>query len=97
MENIVKTDRHTIRHILTIVYNITDDDIIKRTSQVISKKKMIPILQYDLNDNFIREWESAQTASQALSIDFSSIRKCATGKRKTAGGYKWKNKENNDD
>ena len=51
------------------------------------------ILQYDLNNNFIKEYPSLTTASKYLNIDCSTITKCAKNKRKTAGGYIWKYKE----
>jgi hypothetical protein len=46
-----------------------------------------PIIQYDLNDNFLRQWESITKAQKDLKIfHISSVCK---GTRKTAGGYKW--------
>lgn len=52
----------------------------------------IPVLQYDLNDNFIREWPSSSDAMKKLKIDSSGIIKCCRNKLKKAGGYKWKYK-----
>lgn len=52
----------------------------------------IPVLQYDLNDNFIREWSSSSDAMKKLKIDSSGIIKCCRNKLKKAGGYKWKYK-----
>lgn len=48
------------------------------------------VAQYDLYDNLIKVWECVQYASNELEIDNSSICKCAKGKIKTAGGFKWK-------
>ena len=56
-----------------------------------SKSK--PILQYDLNGNFIKEWFGIKNASENLLIDKSNIGECCRNKRKTAGGYIWKFKE----
>ena len=47
-------------------------------------------LQYDMNGNLIRKWNSKIDASKALNIDAGSISKCCTGERKQAGGYKWR-------
>ncbi len=47
------------------------------------------ISQYDLNDNFIKEWNSIKEASQFLSIYASAITQVAKGNRKTSGKYKW--------
>ena len=55
----------------------------------ISKK----ILQYDLQDNFIREWESTREIERILKIYNSNISACCRDKRKTAGGYIWKYKD----
>lgn len=48
------------------------------------------IVQYDKEDNFIRQWEYASLAAKEYNIDLSHIIKCYRGKLKTAGGYKWK-------
>jgi len=52
-----------------------------------------PILQYDLQDNFIKEWASATDASKALKINSGHISTCCRGQRKTIGGFKWKLKK----
>ena len=56
------------------------------------------INQYDLNDNFIMQYDSAADAAKALgkSQGSSSITKACRGKLKTAYGYKWKYVENID-
>lgn len=51
-----------------------------------------PVLQYDLNDNFIKEWESCVDAGKALGLRGNSIQRCARGERKSAFGFKWKYK-----
>jgi hypothetical protein len=52
-----------------------------------AKKK--PVLQYDLEGNFIKEWESVTETSKA---GFSYVIGVLCGKQKTASGYKWKYK-----
>ena len=47
-----------------------------------------PVLQYDINGNFIQEWESLSEAEKALHI--VQIGKVCNGQRKTAGGFIWK-------
>lgn len=47
------------------------------------------IYQYDLNDNFIRVYDSCNLAQKETNICNINIRKCCNKKRKTAGGYKW--------
>ena len=53
------------------------------------------ILQYDLNDNFIQEWENYDAITNKLGFKRESICSCCTGKKKTAYGFKWKHKEDN--
>ncbi len=60
-----------------------------------SKKKMseshkIKINQYDLNNNFIRTFDSISDAEKETNNDRSSIGKCCNNKHKTAGGFIWK-------
>lgn len=47
------------------------------------------VLQYDLEDNFIKEWTSISEASRSVKGDVAAV---LAGKQKTAGGYKWKYK-----
>jgi len=53
----------------------------------ISKSK--PVLQYDLQGNFIKEWPSVTKANHHIKGD---IYACCTGKQLTAGMFKWKYK-----
>ena len=53
------------------------------------------ILQYSLDKNFLKEWESIAVISRELQIDPSDIGKCCKEKRKTAGGFIWKYKNIN--
>jgi hypothetical protein len=53
-----------------------------------------PVLQYDLEGNFIKEWESATTAALFLNKQNGNIVECLKGKKKKAYGYIWKYKEN---
>ena len=52
------------------------------------------VLQYDLNGNFINEYESATEASRVLNLTRSSITFCASGRYHTCGGFIWKYKHN---
>lgn len=67
-------------------YNINYGNCITKSS--IGHKK--PILQYDLNGNFIREWHSATDAAKELK---GNICECLRGRHKTACNYIWKYKE----
>ena len=50
-------------------------------------RKGIPIVQFDLQDNFIKKWQSAKVIKKQLGISIDSV---LSGRSKTAGGYKWK-------
>ncbi len=52
-----------------------------------------PIIQYNLDGEFIREWESATDAASFYNINKVNITKCCLGKNKTSNGYIWKYKE----
>lgn len=50
-----------------------------------------PILQFDLQGNFIQEWSSIRQAGfNLVGNQGEPIRKCLKGLQKTAYGYKWK-------
>lgn len=53
-----------------------------------------PIIQYDLENNIIREWHCSKCASKELNISCSTIKGCLNNhkNRKTAGGFIWKYK-----
>lgn len=61
----------------------------KETKRKISK----PIIQLDMDGNFIKEWISATEAAKFLGKDKSNICICCKGRTKYAYGYKWKYKE----
>ena len=52
------------------------------------------IEQYSLNNELIKIWKNAAVAGRELNIVNGSINSCANNKRKTAGGFKWKYKNN---
>jgi hypothetical protein len=55
-----------------------------------TKVRCIPIIQYDLEGNFIREWESAKQASRELKINRTDIGCCCNRKKNKALGYIWR-------
>lgn len=58
-----------------------------------NKKYSKPIIQYNLNKNIIKEYDSATIASKITSINRNCIIACCRGKQKTAGNFLWKYKE----
>ena len=91
------TQSYNIKH--AIENNLTNKELLfksgkknimygKHGANNINSKK---VLQYDLKNNFIKEWENIKEAQKTLNI--SHISDVCLGKRKTAGGYIWKHKE----
>ena len=60
----------------------------KRVAEKLSQK----VIQLDLNDNILNVFKSMRQAERETGIDATSISACCNGKRKSAGGYKWRRK-----
>ena len=54
------------------------------------------VVQLTVSNEFVKIWKSINDIKKELGIDCSSIIRCCKGKNKTAGGYKWKYKEEGD-
>lgn len=57
-----------------------------------NNKRSIITIQYDLKENFIKEWENSLIASKELNINYQSINHCCLNKSKSSGGFIWKYK-----
>ena len=53
-------------------------------------KNVKQIEQYDLDDNFIKIFDSTSVAAKELGVSKDMIYKCLCGKCKTAHGFIWK-------
>lgn len=75
--------------------NCKKKTIEERKKRVISRKRERPVLQYDLNGNFIREWESICEAGRFYGLCYgaSSIKVACDNPNRTCKGFKWKYKE----
>ncbi len=62
----------------------------KQHKENIGKSLKHPISQYDLQGNFIRNWDSIREAANELGFLESQIGRCVNGKRKTAYKFIWK-------
>lgn len=58
--------------------------------------KLKPILQYDLNNNFIKEWGSTTELVKEKKYSNGYISDCLNGKHSKAYGYIWKFKNKNE-
>jgi hypothetical protein len=52
----------------------------------------IPICQLDMNENLIKNWDSASQAARTLNFEQTSISRCINGKYKSSYGFIWKRK-----
>lgn len=67
-------------------------DYTKFLNKVHEKNKK-PVLQFDLDGNFIREFDSASSAAKSLGCDNGgNITNCCKGRCKSTLGFKWKYK-----
>lgn len=77
----------------SVLYNNTYNNAhIKRGEKRKGKPlyhKRVPIIQCTLDGVFIRDWDSATTASKELNISQGHITHCCKGVRNQCGGYKW--------
>lgn len=65
---------------------------VDRLPPISYKTNAIPVIQFDKDWNYIKEWKSATEIENILNIDKSSIVRCCKSKQETAGGYRWKYK-----
>ena len=63
-----------------------------RSNKMLGKKNPFSraVAQYNLDGDFIAEYESCGDASRQTGVSVDSIQMCASGKHKTGMGYKWK-------
>ena len=72
----------------TVRENIIHGTRTKRAAEKHFKK----VIQLDLNDNILNEFESMVQAEQETGVSANNISHCCNGKRKSSGGYKWRKK-----
>lgn len=85
-------DRHTVSRTLQRL-GITQEQLEYSRKIHSGDKKNSPIMQYDKNGIFIREWFSISEAARQLNIHAGNICKVLKNERKTTGGFIFKYKE----
>lgn len=54
--------------------------------------RSVKVLQFDLDDNFIKEWSCLMDIKRELNYHIGNISSCLKGKLKSYKKYKWKYK-----
>lgn len=79
------------RRISTIKKIIQDSEWIDKVRKETRKTLNKPVFQLDKSTgNIVHEWDCIIDACRQTGIDHSCISKCCQGKRKSAGGYRWR-------
>jgi len=61
----------------------------KTDYDAIFQKIKKPILQYNLDGSFVKEWPSAKDVKKSLNINNTTVNLCCNNKMKSAGGFMW--------
>lgn len=59
------------------------------------KTVALKILQKDMENNIVKEWDSITEACNYYNVSHQSIQSCCAGKQKTCKGFKWEYKDGN--
>ena len=62
------------------------------TKDKIAKANSRPILQFTLDNKFVKEWPSITDVHRSLGVSTGNVSSCAKGNRNKAYGYKWRYK-----
>lgn len=65
------------------------EKIEQRVKQLVGKKPK-KVIQYTVDGQFVKEWESCKEAAKQLNIHSTGISMVLSGKRKTCIGFIWK-------
>lgn len=65
----------------------------KETCNKIKESNSLVCIQYDLDHNFIKEWESAKEAANVLGYNYTAINNCLRGIRHSSFGFIWEYKD----
>ena len=82
-------------HKFNINYGTAQERRAKKIAKILINRKdeSKPVLQYDKNGFFLKEYASIKDAERHTGINNANICDVCGGKRKTAGGYIWRYKQ----
>ena len=101
--NIAKNCNGERKHCGEYIWSFAEEPVVKLTekeiSLILSGKTLNVgglnpmakrVFQYEMNGEFIKEWDCVSDASQSLKINSANIAECASGRsRQSAGGFIW--------
>lgn len=61
-------------------------------NKIVKEKYSKEILQFDLDNKFIKEWKGIKEAARTLNIKSPNLSATLNGRQKTCGGFIWKYK-----
>lgn len=76
-------------------YKTKDYPMIIPSTKIRHKRQIKKVVQYDLDDNLIKNWNSSEEASKELGYYIGNIRSCANGTIKKYKNFKWKYENSN--
>ncbi len=77
---------------LSVIHTKEGDENRKKGVIAYYSKNKKPVLQYDLEGNFIKEWDSAVDAGKWLEISYSDINRSCKKETLTSAGFQWRYK-----
>lgn len=88
--------KHTIESRIKMSQSVkksfSNETMIEKLSSLKESSKK-PILQFDMNGDFIKEWDSVSRIKRELSFDRKTIKQACNGIYKQAYGFVWKYKK----
>ena len=81
--------QHSFKNKLQVIKSGKENHLYNRYGQYANKSK--PIYQFDLEGNFIKQWNCQKDVERELGFKVQNISACTLGNKKTAYGFIWKN------
>lgn len=79
------------------IWGHEEENVLNKKESIQSSKTKIPICQYDLDGNFIQEFDSHKSAAEACNVGRDAIDDAASGKALSCKGFLWKDKKDSSD
>lgn len=87
-------DRHAVSRHIKCYENFNEEENKRRKYSLISKHRGESINQYDLDGNFICQYESILDASEKTGVGYRTICSNIQGQSNSAGGFQWTYQDN---